>query len=352
MDDLPERIWATLHVGQGGNFLGTCWLQGRERETEYLRADHVAVLLAEERRKALADAYQAAHDATTHPSAYACREAIRALSDAPAREPFQARVKPWMDACFGPEISADRIERGDRLLEEVFELLQSGGYPRERVAQLSSYVWSRPAGDPPQEVGGVMVTLAAYCLAHGIDMHEAGEVELARIWTKVEKIRAKQAAKPTGSALPQAWPQESPAREQHPDDAAVDRFAEAMKAKLSKKREDGRGGWQDKDECPQEFLSDLLRGHVEKGDPVDVANFAMMLHQRGEEILPSAREATVRKADVECVAEAIWFDGYGKHRKKNDQPHKWPDDVLGGSQEIFRGMARAALRTLSQGGEG
>ena len=49
-----------------------------------------------------------------------------------------------------------------------------------------------------------MVTLAAYCLAHGLDMHEAGETELARIWTKVDAIRAKQAAKPTGSALPTA----------------------------------------------------------------------------------------------------------------------------------------------------
>lgn len=118
---------------------------------------------------------------------------------------FQARVAPWMQACFGPVISANKLERGDRLLEEVLELLQSGSYPVERVGALTGYVWSRPAGEPRQEVGGVMVTLAAYCLAHEIDMHEAGEAELARIWTKVEKIRAKQAAKPTGSALPQEW---------------------------------------------------------------------------------------------------------------------------------------------------
>lgn len=70
----------------------------------------------------------------------------------------------------------------------------------------------------------------------------------------------------------------------HPDDAAVDRFAAAMKAKLAAKRADGRGGWGDKAQCSQQFLSDLLRGHVDKGDPVDVANFAMMLHQRGEAI--------------------------------------------------------------------
>lgn len=125
-------------------------------------------------------------------------------------ETFQGRVQPWMQACFGPEISADRLERGDRLLEEVFELLQSGGYPRERVASLTGYVWSRPTGEPAQEVGGVMVTLAAYCLAHELDMHSAGETELARIWTKVEAIRAKQAAKPKGSALPQEWSTPAP----------------------------------------------------------------------------------------------------------------------------------------------
>jgi hypothetical protein len=115
-----------------------------------------------------------------------------------------------MMACFGPEISSDRVERGDRLLEEVFELLQSGGYDPARVVALRDYVWGREAGEPFQEVGGVQITLAAYCLAHDLNMHEAGEAELARIWTKVDKIRAKQAAKPVGSALPVALPTPQP----------------------------------------------------------------------------------------------------------------------------------------------
>lgn len=70
----------------------------------------------------------------------------------------------------------------------------------------------------------------------------------------------------------------------HPDDLAVDRFAAAMKAKLAKKRAEGRGGWERKDECSNAFLSHLLREHVEKGDPTDVGNLAMMIHQRGERI--------------------------------------------------------------------
>lgn len=73
----------------------------------------------------------------------------------------------------------------------------------------------------------------------------------------------------------------------HPDSIAVDRFSSEMKVKLAQKRAEGRGGWENKDECSGDFLSQLLREHVEKGDPIDVANFCMMLHQRGERISPS-----------------------------------------------------------------
>ncbi len=119
-------------------------------------------------------------------------------------EPFQSRVQPWMMACFGAEIAGDKLERADRFIEEALELVQAGDYPPERAHALVDYVFNRAKGEPAQEVGGVMVTLAALCLASNLDMHAAGETELARIWTKVDAIRAKQAAKPTGSALPVA----------------------------------------------------------------------------------------------------------------------------------------------------
>ena len=116
---------------------------------------------------------------------------------------FQTDVQPWMLACFGPEISADVTERNHRFLEEALELVQAKGCTASEAHQLVDYVYGRAVGEPHQEVGGVMVTLAALCLAAGLDMHKAGEDELARIWTKVEKIRAKQAAKPKHSPLPQ-----------------------------------------------------------------------------------------------------------------------------------------------------
>lgn len=115
---------------------------------------------------------------------------------------FQDRVKPWLDACFGPQIAIDKVERNYRFLEEALELVQSTGLARSEAHQLVDYVYGREVGDPHQEVGGVMNTLAALCLAQGLDMHKAGEHELARVWTKVEKIREKQQSKPRFSPLP------------------------------------------------------------------------------------------------------------------------------------------------------
>lgn len=117
---------------------------------------------------------------------------------------FQARVLPWLLVCFGAAISNDKKERNHRFFEEASETVQSLGMTSSEAHQLVDYTWGRPVGEPLQEVGGVMVTLAALCLASGIDMHEAGEAELSRIWTMVEKIRAKQAAKPAHSPLPEA----------------------------------------------------------------------------------------------------------------------------------------------------
>lgn len=134
----------------------------------------------------------------------------RAQGELPA---FQRGVDRWMDACFGPVIKADQLERADRFIEEALELVQTvPGFGRDRAQALVAYVFNRPVGDPLQEVGGVMVTLAALCNAARLDMAHAAELELARVWTKVEAIRAKQAAKPTGSALPVAreaevWPE-------------------------------------------------------------------------------------------------------------------------------------------------
>lgn len=129
-------------------------------------------------------------------------EADRIEREKASKATFQASVEPWMQATFGAKISADPIERNHRFLEEAIELVQSCGCTASEAHQLVDYVFNRPIGEKFQEVGGVMVTLAALCLAQKIDMHDAGKVELARVWTMIEKIRAKQASKPKHSPLP------------------------------------------------------------------------------------------------------------------------------------------------------
>lgn len=73
----------------------------------------------------------------------------------------------------------------------------------------------------------------------------------------------------------------SPNTESHSDDIAVDRFAMLMKSKLAAARAKGRGGWDDPARCNANYLRKSLHEHVAKGDPVDVANFCMMLAHYG-----------------------------------------------------------------------
>ncbi|MCU1116304.1 hypothetical protein JAK73_00375 [Stenotrophomonas maltophilia] len=107
-----------------------------------------------------------------------------------------------------------------------------------------------------------------------------------------------------------------PVGDQHPDDLAVDAFAAAMKAKMAEARAKGRGGWEDPAQCTAEDLSRMLRDHVEKGDPRDVANFCMMLHQRGEAIaarqpVGDCSESTLYEAVGNLLeAPGSWTSGY------------------------------------------
>ena len=70
------------------------------------------------------------------------------------------------------------------------------------------------------------------------------------------------------------------------DNAAVEALSVKMKAKLADQRAKGYRGWNN--DCTQQHLSDLLRQCVDKGDPVDVANFCAFLQARCESIAPQA----------------------------------------------------------------
>lgn len=85
------------------------------------------------------------------------------------------------------------------------------------------------------------------------------------------------------------------AREPHFDDVAVDWFSAVMKHKLALARAKGRSGWET---CSPADLSRMLREHVEKGDPRDVANFCMMLWHHGSPIVSAPADAAEAREAV------------------------------------------------------
>lgn len=112
----------------------------------------------------------------------------------------------------------------------------------------------------------------------------------------------------------------------HPDDAAVDALAAAMKEKLARQRAKGYGGWDT--DCTQQRLSELLRGHVDKGDPVDVANFCAFLLARGEGIAAAPPSIQLTPTDMQWAEDLIrqlpenhegrnsWLLNYGSKRQE------------------------------------
>jgi len=91
----------------------------------------------------------------------------------------------------------------------------------------------------------------------------------------------------------------------HPDDVAVDQFAEVMKAKLADARAKGRAGWQ---QCDPAELSYMLREHVEKGDPRDVANFCMFLWSLGKPIGDARPVVDLKLTPLDGIQ--VWIDAY------------------------------------------
>jgi hypothetical protein len=90
----------------------------------------------------------------------------------------------------------------------------------------------------------------------------------------------------------------------HPDDVAIDRFCAVMKEKMAASRARGRAGWEDPAQCTTEDLSIMLRVHVGKGDPVDVANFCMMLWNRNSPILKAVTPMVHNIGQLQAAVDA------------------------------------------------
>lgn len=95
----------------------------------------------------------------------------------------QERIAKWVFSTFGGDVLSNTRERALRLVEEAVELAQALHVSTGDLHRLIDYVYSRPAGEPAQEVAGTMVTLYAVAASLGVDADAAFEVEALRIHT-------------------------------------------------------------------------------------------------------------------------------------------------------------------------
>lgn len=122
----------------------------------------------------------------------------------------------------------------------------------------------------------------------------------------------------------------------HPDNAAFEAFAIACKKKLAKARAKGYTGWNDPTQVTVQYLAEQLINHLSKGNAhnfEDIANFAMMLHQRGADpkVLAEAKDAVIKAA----VGKALEL-GVAALESAQDKAPVWRTDEEVVDQTIAR----------------
>ncbi|KXA72516.1 hypothetical protein [Bordetella hinzii] len=140
----------------------------------------------------------------------------------------------------------------------------------------------------------------------------------------------------------------------HTDDVAVDVFASAMKQKLAAARAQGRGGWE---QCDPAVLSQMLRAHVEKGDPRDVANFCCFLWVLGASISPASSGNWLDRSQAEMrqavgVADAVqrahengYAEGLATHHDHDVRDAALEDAALVADKKARIGIMRSLEAT-------
>lgn len=109
----------------------------------------------------------------------------------------KTRVRSWLTKVFGKASLKDVEERGLRFGEEALELIQSLGITQHQAEALVKQVFAKPPGEPRQELGGALVTLASLCVVTGLEAEDAYRTEFMRCERPeiMEKIRQKHATK-------------------------------------------------------------------------------------------------------------------------------------------------------------
>lgn len=212
-------------------------------------------------------------------------------NDTSTRSARQHRVNAWCAEAFGSDHAASVPERALRLIEEAVEAAQAAGINSVMAHRLVDHVYSRPAGELEQELGGVGLTLLALASAAGMDADHAEQQELNRVLSKpASHFTARNAAKiAAGLSIMSVNGAEvdgatlaMPA-DLHPRTAdLIRRFAVALGEKLEVAER--KYGWDTHWESPawMDQCREQLVAHVAKGDPRDVAAYCMFLWHHGE----------------------------------------------------------------------
>lgn len=86
----------------------------------------------------------------------------------------------WTRAAFGSK-GATPGERAARVVEEAIELAQVEGIDIGMIYTIADRVYSRPVGDPEDEIGGTLLCLLAYAAAIDMDAEESAFEVFGRI---------------------------------------------------------------------------------------------------------------------------------------------------------------------------
>lgn|SRR3990167_6341059 len=122
----------------------------------------------------------------------------------------QRVVLAFTKRAFG-ERNALPIERARRLLEEALELAQACGVSQAQAFALTDYTFSRPAGEPHQEIGGIGLCLLAAAESLGLSAEVETQREIARVLAKsLEHWKTKHDAKAAAGVADFVSPQVTP----------------------------------------------------------------------------------------------------------------------------------------------
>lgn len=129
-------------------------------------------------------------------------------------------------------------------------------------------------------------------------------------------------------------------RSTHIDDIGIDRFTNAMRLKMAYARSKGRSGWNDPALCSGKQLAAALVEHLSKGNDgtfEDVANFAMMLHQRQESpslLVNALNDIRAKSGKDGFIAGVLYVNPTAEGRESlTDEANKYADSIAKANME-------------------